>query len=119
MVFYLLVLKFYRSKIFFRRIGTFRSNFKTSQKEEYHDNIYVIDRGLQSTRTMKNFEEQSVKFIIRSKENRKFEEIESFLETENSVKWGDWVVLKDSKIKLYTGKPIQNKRGNQHYREEK
>ena len=106
-------------KIFFRRIGTFRSNFKTSQKEEYHDNIYVIDRGLQSTRTMKNFEEQSVKFIIRSKENRKFEEIESFLETENSVKWGDWVVLKDSKIKLYTGKPIQNKRGNQHYREEK
>ncbi|MDC8028351.1 hypothetical protein NBY09_19720, partial [Elizabethkingia anophelis] len=23
---------FYRSKIFFRRIGTFRSNFKTSQK---------------------------------------------------------------------------------------
>uniref|UniRef100_UPI001EEE3DDE IS4 family transposase n=2 Tax=Elizabethkingia anophelis TaxID=1117645 RepID=UPI001EEE3DDE len=92
---------------------------KQVKKEEYHDNIYVIDRGLQSTRTMKNFEEQSVKFIIRSKENRKFEEIESFLETENSVKWGDWVVLKDSKIKLYTGKPIQNKRGNQHYREEK
>ncbi|MCW2463090.1 transposase [Elizabethkingia anophelis] len=52
-------------------------------------------------------------------ENRKFEETESFLETENPVKWDDWEVLKDSKIKLYTGVPIQSKRGNRHYQEEK
>lgn len=32
------------------------------KKEEYHDNIYVIDRGLQSTRSMKEFDGQSVKF---------------------------------------------------------
>ena len=89
------------------------------KKEEHHDNIYVIDRGLQSTRTMKDFEEKYLKFIIRSKENRKFEETESFLETENPLKWDDWEVIKDSKVKLYTGKPIQNKRGNIHHREEK
>lgn len=89
------------------------------KKEEHHDNIYVIDRGLQSTRTMKDFEEKDLKFIIRSKENRKFEETESFLETKNPLKWDDWEFIKDSKVKLYTGKPIQNKRGNIHHREEK
>lgn len=89
------------------------------KKEEHHDNIYVIDRGMQSTRTMRDFEQKSVKFIIRSKEDRKFEEIESFLETENVLKWDYWEVIKDSKVKLYTGKPILNKRGNIHHREEK
>ena len=92
---------------------------KQVKKEEHHGNIYVIDRGLQSTRLMKDFDEKSVKFIIRSKENRKFEEAESFLDEKKSQKWDDWKVVKDSKVKLYTGKPIQNKRGNLHYREEK
>lgn len=67
---------------------------------------------------MKHFEEKSVKFIIRSKENRKFEELESFLD-EKKQKWDDWELIKDSKVKLYTGKPILNKRGNIHHREEK
>ncbi|MBV6881986.1 transposase [Chryseobacterium sp. FP211-J200] len=92
---------------------------KQVKKEEHHGNIYVIDRGLQSTRVMKDFDEKSVKFIIRSKENRKFEEAESFLDEKKSQKWNDWKVVKDKKVKLYTGKPIQNKRGNLHYREEK
>lgn len=92
---------------------------KQVKKEEHHGNIYVIDRGLQSTRTMKEFEENSVKFIIRSKENRKFEELESFLKPENIQKWEDWEVIKDSKIKLYTGIAVQNKNGNKHFREEK
>jgi len=92
---------------------------KQVKKEEHHDNIFVIDRGLQSTRTMKDFDKKSVKFIIRTKENRKFEEVESFQNTENNPqKWDDWEVLKDSKVKLYTGKPILNKRGNIHHREE-
>lgn len=91
---------------------------KQVKKEAHHDNIYVIDRGLQSTRVMKDFEDKSLKFIIRSKENRKFEEIESFLDDKKNQKWDDWEVVKDSKVKLYTGKPIQNKRGNLHYREE-
>ena len=88
------------------------------KKEQHHGNIYVIDRGLQSTRAMKEFDKKSVKFIIRSKENRKFEEIDSFLDPENVQKFNGWEVIKDSKINLYTGKPIQNKRGNLHYREE-
>lgn|SRR5690606_21685743 len=91
---------------------------KQVKKEEHHDNIYVIDRGLQSVRVMKEFEEKSVKFIVRSKENRKFEENESFLSPQSVVKWDEWQVLKDSKVKLYTGKPILNKRGNIHHREE-
>lgn len=92
---------------------------KQLKKEEYHDNIYVIDRGLQSTRSMKEFDGQSVKFIIRSKDNRKFEEMESFLEPKKPLKWDDWEVLKDSKVKLYTGSPIQNQRGKVHFRQEK
>src|SRR5690554_7517618 len=68
------------------------------------NNIYVIDRGLQSTRAMKDFEEKSIKFIIRSKESRKFEEIESFLNEKKPQKWDDWEVVKDGKVKLYTGK---------------
>src|SRR5690606_40651798 len=68
---------------------------------------------------MKDIEEKSIKFINQSKENRKFEEIESFLDGKKPQKWDDWEVVKDSKVKLYTGKPIQNKRGNLHYREEK
>lgn len=92
---------------------------KQVKKEEHHENIYVIDRGLQSTRVMKDFDEKSVKFIIRSKENRKFEEIGSFLDGKKSQKWDDWEVMKDSKVKLYTGKPVLNKRGNIHHREEK
>lgn len=92
---------------------------KQVKKEEHHENIYLIDRGLQSTRVMKDFDEKSVKFIIRSKENRKFEEIESFLDGKKSQKWDDWEVMKDSKVKLYTGKPVLNKRRNIHHREEK
>lgn len=92
---------------------------KQVKKEEHHSNIYIIDRGLQSTRVMRDFEQKSVKFIIRSKENRKFEEVESFLETEKPLQWDGWNVIKDSWVKLYTGKPIQNKHGNIHYREEK
>ena len=92
---------------------------KQVKREEHHSNIYVIDRGLQSTRAMKDFDEKSVKFIIRSRENRKFEELASFLNSENSTKWEDWELIKDSKVKLYTGKPILNKRGNIHHREEK
>lgn len=92
---------------------------KQVKKEEHHDNIYIIDRGLQSTRTIKEFEEKDLKFIVRAKENRKFEEIESFLKPESPVEWDGWKVIKDSKVKLYTGKPIWNKRGNIHHREEK
>lgn len=91
---------------------------KQVKKEARHSNIYVIDRGLQSSCKMKEFDNHSVKFIIHSKENRKHEESASFLNPENAPKWDDWEVIKDSEVKLYTGKPIDNKRGDVHYREE-
>jgi hypothetical protein len=31
---------------------------------------------------------------------------------------GKLTLIKDSKVKLYTGRPIRNKKGNIHYREE-
>jgi len=55
---------------------------------------------LQPERT-KHFEEKFLKFIIRSKEKRKFEEIASFLETENPLHWDGWEVIKDSNCKRW------------------
>ncbi len=37
------------------------------KKESNHQNIYVMDRGLQSTRTMQTFIRESITFICRSK----------------------------------------------------
>src|SRR5690606_36784578 len=45
------------------------SVLKQVRKEEHHDNVYVMDRGLQSIRSMKEFEEGSMKFITRAKDN--------------------------------------------------
>lgn len=88
------------------------------KKEKSHQNIYVLDRGLQSARTMKSFSEDAIRFICRAKENRKYEELESLLTSELDRDLGDSMLMKDAKIKLYTGTPIKNKRGNTHYREE-
>ena len=84
-------------------------------KEKDHDNIYVIDRGVQSARTMKDFDENGVKFIVRLKENRKFEEIESFFNPEDKQEWDDWYVAKDSKVKLYTKATPENNPKNVRY----
>jgi len=88
------------------------------KKEPGHQNIYVLDRGLQSTRTMKTFGEDGITFICRAKENRKFELIESLIHEKQDMDMGESMLLKDSIIRLYTGTPIANKRGNIHYREE-
>ena len=45
------------------------------KQETHHQNIYVIDIGLQSTRTMKHFNGHLVSFIVRAKENRKHIEV--------------------------------------------
>jgi transposase len=88
-------------------------------KDTEHSNIYIIDRGIQSTRTMKEFSEKDVKFVIRAKENRKREEIKSLIETNQDMDIGDNLLVKDSIVKLYTGVPVKNKQGNIHHREEK
>jgi len=88
------------------------------KKEPGHKNIYVLDRGLQSTRTMKAFSESEVPFICRAKEKRKFELIESLIAEGQDMDMGESTLLKDCIVRLYTGMPIANKRGNKHYREE-
>lgn len=88
------------------------------KEERNHQNIYVMDRGLQSTRTMKSFSKNSVIFICRAKENRKYVELDSFLTKNQDIDLGESTLIRDSKVQLYTGIPVQNKQGNVHYREE-
>jgi len=92
---------------------------KQIKRDTEHRNIYIIDRGLQSTRVMKDFLQKNVKFVIRSKENRKYQEIESLIKEGQDLDIGDNLLIKDSIVNLYTGTPIHNKRGNIHFREEK
>ena len=88
------------------------------KKESNHQNIYVLDRGLQSTRTMNDFNKKSIKFICRAKENRKYEEQKSLIAADTKTDLDDSILIKDSIVKLYTGVSINNKKGNIHYREE-
>ena len=88
------------------------------KRENGHQNIYVLDRGLQSTRTMKEFNRNDITFICRAKENRKYVELNSLILDDQNLDLGETILLKDSKVYLYSGKPINNKRGNIHYREE-
>jgi hypothetical protein len=92
---------------------------KEVKRDTEHRNIYIIDRGLQSTRAMKDFSQKNIKFVIRSKENRKHQEIESLIKEDQDLDIGDNLLIKDSIINLYTGVAINNKQGNIHYREEK
>lgn len=92
---------------------------KQVKKDTEHRSIYIIDRGVQSARTMKEFSQKDVKFVIRARENRKHEEIESLIKENQDLDIGDNLLIKDSIVNLYTGVPIKNKRGNKHYREEK
>lgn len=78
--------------------------------------IYLLDRGLQSSRNMRDFSREQITFIARAKENRKYVELESLLT--DDVDLGELTLLKDSRVYLYTGQPINNKRGRIHHREE-
>ena len=73
---------------------------------------------MQSTRTMNAFSKDSIGFIIRARENRKHIEVACLMNLNKEIDLGELTLIKDSKVKLYTGKPIENKKGNIHYREE-
>nr|WP_293742159.1 IS4 family transposase [uncultured Pedobacter sp.] len=88
------------------------------KRETGHQNIYVMDRGLQSTRNMQAFSANAITFICRSKENKKFVELESFITEDQELDIGGSVLLKDSKVQLYTGVVVNNKQGNKHFRHE-
>ncbi|MBK5722314.1 transposase [Dysgonomonas sp. Marseille-P4677] len=81
-------------------------------------NIYALDRGLQSTRTMKDFSKESIPFIIRAKENRKYIELESFMTQNGDTDLGNLTLLKDAKVYLYTGVPLITKKGTNRWKEE-
>lgn len=93
--------------------------YKHVKKDPDHSNIYIIDRGLQSTRNMKDFSDRSRGFIARTKENRKFEETKNLMENDRQVDLGELMLLRDSQVNLYTGIAINNKKGNVHFRETK
>lgn len=82
-----------------------------------HRNIYVLDRGLQSARNLKDFSGESIKFIARAKENRKYVELDSFIKNDSDWDLGSLTLVKDCKIFLYTGVPIKNKEGKVHYKQ--
>lgn len=88
------------------------------KRETGHQNIYVMDRGLQSTRTMKAFSANAITFICRSKENKKFVELESLIAEDQDLDIGESKLLKDSKVQLYTGIAVNNKQGNKYFRHE-
>lgn len=88
------------------------------KQESNHQNIYVIDRGLQSTRTMDSFTKNSISFILRAKENRKYIELVSLMTQNQDTDLEELTLVKDSKVQFYTGRPINNKKGKVHYREE-
>jgi len=88
------------------------------KKETGHQNIYILDRGLQPTRTMKAFGTDKVTFVCRSRENRKFILLESLTAEGQDTDLGESELISDSRVRLYTGILINNKRGNKHYREE-
>lgn len=85
--------------------------------QAYHQNIYVLDRGLQSTRNMDQFCQQGVTFICRAKENRKYIELESLIDSQQDTDLGESRLTKDCKVQLYTGVAVNNKRGKVHYKQ--
>jgi len=70
------------------------------KKDPKHQNIYVLDRGLQSTRTIKSFTKDSVKFICRAKENRKYVDLESFIAAPQETDLGESTLIMDSRVQL-------------------
>lgn len=88
---------------------------KHVKQQADHRNIYVMDRGLQSTRNMKTFSEKSIGFVARVKENRKYVKVESIPFIDSDL--GSLKLIRQDKVYLYTGLAVNNKQGNIHYRE--
>lgn len=82
-----------------------------------HCNIYVLDRGLQSTRNMKDFSDESICFIVRAKENRKYVELKSLIDKYTDTDLESLTLVKDSIVNLYTGVPVMTKKGTIRHKE--
>jgi hypothetical protein len=82
-----------------------------------HENIYVLDRGMQSARSLQTFDQQKVGFVCRAKENRKYEPLANLMKEGQPTDLGEAILLSDQLVRLYANQPINNKKGNIHYRE--
>ncbi len=80
-------------------------------KEDGRLSIYVIDRGLQSSRNMQSFCNERIVFIVRAKENQKYVELESMIDAQSEIDLGNLVLLKDSKVYLYAKNRYKTKNG--------
>jgi hypothetical protein len=90
---------------------------KNHVKEDVdHCNIYVFDRGLQSTRNLKCFSDESIRFIVRAKENRKYMELESLMNQDSDIDLESLILVKDCKVNFYTGMPMTTKKGTIRYK---
>ena len=87
------------------------------RQEKGHENLYVLDRGLQGGRTLEAFDEQHVHFVCRLKEKRKYELRANLLEPGQTRDLGEGVLLSDQLVRLYCGDRIHNRKGKIHYRE--
>jgi hypothetical protein len=87
------------------------------RQEADHKNLYVLDRGLQSAKSLGAFDAQRVRFVCRLKEKRKYELQANLLEEDQQTDLGEVVLLSDQLVWLYCGELINNKKGNVHYRE--
>lgn len=87
------------------------------KKQAHHQNIYVLDRGLQSTRSMDTFTQKEITFVCRAKENRKYVELASLILADQELDLGDTTLLKDAKVQLYTGQAKKSKKQTSYYQQ--
>ncbi|MCQ9637755.1 IS4 family transposase [Chryseobacterium sp. WG23] len=88
------------------------------KKEKDHANIYIMDKGLGSARRMKDFDDKGIFFVIRARENRRYEEIKSFIEKDQEVNLGETLLIKDSLVKLYSSTPVPTQKGKTYNKEQ-
>jgi hypothetical protein len=87
------------------------------KQETGHQNIYLLDRGLQSTGNMHIFSKKQIAFIACCKENRKYVELESLMTDESPADWETLTLLQDSIIHLYGSKTGISKKGKKYHKE--
>jgi len=54
---------------------------------------------------------------LQGKRKPKYVELKSLMKKNQGLDLGESMLIKDCKVQLYTGAPIKNKHGNQHYKE--
>lgn len=68
------------------------------KKQIHHQNIDVLDRGLQSTRSMVTFTQKDITFVCRAKKNRNYVELASLILADQELDLGDTTLIIDAKV---------------------